>query len=444
MAKSRAEIFAALSREEQDEILKGLDAKELQALQYDWNFWGRPEQLEPEELRGNKKVWLILAGRGFGKTRTGAEWVRHKIETGQWGRVACVAPTASDIRDVMVEGESGLLSVAHPDFQPEWQPSKNKLTYPNGAVVLCYPATEPDRLRGPQFHGAWCDELAAWEHLEDPFNAWTQLQMTLRLGKAPKICATTTPRPIRLIRMLVEDPLTVVTKGSTYDNAANLAPDFIHAIETQYGNTRVGRQEIYADILDDAPGALWSRDIIERQRWKPDMGRRPHLVRIVMGIDPAISNSEDSDETGIVIVGRDANDQGHVLADVSIAGSPDEWGQAAVRAYRDFSVDRIVGEVNQGGDMVEHVIKTIDNNLPFKAVRATRGKLKRAEPVSALYEQGRVWHHGQFPLLEDQMSRFTPDGEFDASPDRADALIWALTDCMLLKRDPVPFVKVRF
>lgn len=443
MSSSRAEVFAALSRKEQEAIVEGMDAKDIQELQYDWNFWGRPKQLEPADM-ASKRTWLILAGRGFGKTRTGAEWIRTKIESGQWGRVACLAPVASDIRDVMVEGESGILATAHPNFRPEWMPSKNKLEYPNGAVVLCYPATEPDRLRGPQFYGAWCDELAAWDHLDDPFNAWTQLQLGLRLGKSPKICVTTTPRPIRMIRMLAEDEQTTITKGSTYDNKANLAPDFIHSIEQQYGGTRVGRQEIDGDILDDAPGALWTRHTIEKQRWTSALGKRPHMQRVVMGIDPATTNNEDSDETGIVIVAKDVTGQGHVLADLSMSGSPDEWARAAIRGYRDFAVDRIVGETNNGGDLIERVLRTVDASISYKSVRASRGKIKRAEPVAALYEQGRVWHQGQFPLLEDQMSRFTPDGEFDKSPDRADAMVWALTECMLIKRDPTPFVKVRF
>jgi len=356
--------------------------------------------------------------------------------------MACIAPTSSDVRDVMVEGESGILSVMPNHLRPEWWPSKNRLQFPKGQIVLCYPATEPDRLRGPQFEKAWLDELAAWDHLDDPYNAYTQVQMALRLGNNPQKVITTTPKPIPMLRKIAKNSRTVVTTGSTYDNANNLAKDFIISIEDQFKNTRVGRQEIYAEILDDAPGALWPRALIEKQRWREEFGHPPKMQRVVMGIDPATTNTEESDDTGIIIVGKGIDGQGFVLADASIHGTADEWGKAAIQAAEAFEVDRVVGEVNNGGDLIERVLKTYDPNIPFKAVRASRGKVKRAEPVSALYEQGRVWHLGMFPILEDQMSRFTPDGEFDSSPDHADALVWALTELMLLKREPKPFKKI--
>lgn len=440
MAESRAELLAALPEDRRKELLSGFTAEDIEALEYDWSFWGRPEQHEPKVAH---KVWLILAGRGWGKTRTGAETVRGW--TDEVPRIACIAPTSADARDVMVEGESGLLNIGLPDTRPEWQPSKNKLTYPNGAVVHFYPATEPDRLRGPQYYRAWCDELAAWPHLDEPYNAWVQLNLGLRLGLSPRTVITTTPRPIKLVRRLAEDPGTIITRGSTYDNAANLAQEFIETVEEQFQGTRVGRQEIYAEILDDVPGALWPRWLLERQRYDArEHGPAPkHFVRVVMGVDPATTNEESADETGIVVVAKDASGQGFVLADVSKKGTPDDWAQAVAKAAEDFSVDRIVGEVNNGGDLIERNIKTVNPNLPYKSVRASRGKVKRAEPVSALYEQRRVWHLGMFPELEDQMSRFTPDGEFDDSPDHADALVWALTELMLLKREPKPFKKIR-
>lgn len=440
MSQSRAEKFAKLPRAQQERMLARMTAEEVEALQWDWSFWGRPEQLPPA---GDWRNWLILAGRGFGKTRTGAEWIRMLVNSGKYGRLAGIAPTSSDIRDVMVEGESGILAVCPDHERPTWQPSKNRLEFPNGAIMLCYPATEPDRLRGPQFHAAWCDELAAWEHLEDPYNAWVQLGLGLRLGKSPRVTITTTPRPLKIVRRIAADPTTVITTGSTYDNKANLADEFISTIEEQFKGTRVGRQEIFAEILDDVPGALWPRDLIERQRWKSDYGRPPAMKRVVVAIDPAVNSDEDADETGIVVVGTDWSGQGFVLADVSTHGSSDTWGRAAIRAYTDFQADRIVGEVNNGGDLIEKVIKTKDPNAPFKSVRASRGKMKRAEPVSALYEQGRIWHLGMFPELEDQMSRFTPDEEFESSPDRADALVWGLTELMLLKRKPREFKKIR-
>lgn len=440
MSKSHAELLAELPEAKRNALLRDFTAEQIEALEYDWTFWGRPEQQEPSE---SHKVWLILAGRGWGKTRTGAETVRQWTE--EVPRIACVAPTSADARDVMVEGESGLLNIGPPAERPEWQPSKNKLTYPNGSVVHFYPATEPDRLRGPQYHRAWCDELAAWPHLDEPYNAWTQLNLGLRLGNSPRIVVTTTPRPIKLVRHLANEPSTIITRGSTYDNAANLAQEFISTIEEQFHGTRVGRQEIYAEILDDVPGALWPRWLLERQRYDArEQGAAPkHFVRVVLGVDPATTNDEGSDETGIVVVAKDPSGQAFVLADASMHGSPDEWASAVVRAAKAFDVDRVVGEVNNGGDLIERNIKTVDPNIPYKSVRASRGKIKRAEPVAALYEQRRVWHLGMFPELEDQMSRFTPDGEFDESPDHADALVWALTELMLLKREPRPFKKIR-
>lgn len=367
-----------------------------------------------------------MAGRGFGKTRCGAEWVREMAFKHPGCRIALVAETAADARRVMVEGESGILAISPPDFYPEYSPANRTLTWPNGSMAFTYNATQPDQLRGPQHHFAWADELAKWQFMQD---SWDQLQFGLRLGKNPKQVITTTPRPLNLLRKLKNDPNTYVTDGSTLDNSANLAEPFLNAILDKYGDTRFGRQEIQGELLEDIPGALWTRDAIDRNR------RREvptELQRIIVAIDPATSSDEKSDETGIICVGlardEDGYNRGYVLADRSLRGSPDEWAKAAVALYREFEADRIVAEKNQGGEMVEAVIRAVDRNVPVTLVHATRGKLVRAEPISALYEQNRVHHVGRFDQLEDQMCVFTAD--FDrgdnGSPDRMDALVWGL------------------
>ncbi|PZN08384.1 MAG: ATP-binding protein [Bacillota bacterium] len=398
-----------------------LSDEEAEALLYDWRFWARPKQLPPE---GPWRIWLILAGRGFGKTRTGAEWVREQVERHGRRRIAIVGRTAADVRDVMVEGESGILSISPPWFRPVYEPSKRRLTWPNGAIATLYSADEPDLLRGPQHDAAWADELAAWRRPE----AWDNLMFGLRLGPDPRVVVTTTPRPVKIIRDLLQDPTCVVTRGSTYENAANLAPAFLEQIISRYEGTRLGRQELYGEVLDDVPGALWQRKRIDELRVR----EAPELVRVVVAIDPAVTSEEGSDETGIVVAGRGVDGHAYVLADRSCRMSPDGWARRAVKAYYDFDGDRIVGEVNNGGDLVETVIRTVDPKVPYKAVRASRGKAVRAEPVAALYEQGKVHHVGTFEHLEDQLCQITPDGYQGAgSPDRADALVWALTELML-------------
>jgi phage terminase large subunit-like protein len=342
-------------------------------------------------------------------------------------RIALVAETAADARKVMVEGDSGILTISSPDFMPEYSPANRQLTWPNGSMAFTYNATQPDQLRGPQHHFAWCDELAKWQYMQD---SWDQLQFGLRLGTHPQQVVTTTPRPMDLIKKLINDPDTVVTRGRTYDNVGNLAGPFLKQIEERYGGTRLGRQELEGELLEDIPGALWTRSSI-------DLNRRPEapdeLQRIVVAVDPAISSEEGSDETGIVCVGlaRDADgyNRGYVLADRSLRGSPDEWARAAVALYREFDADRIIAEKNQGGDMVEAVIRAADRNVPVSLVHATRGKLVRAEPISALYEQNRVHHVGRFDELEDQMCSFSADYDRgnNKSPDRMDALVWGLT-----------------
>ncbi|MCH6587818.1 MAG: DNA-packaging protein [Proteobacteria bacterium] len=432
---SLAESLASLPASERKTLIAELSEADARGLIYDWRFWARPKQLAPPEsgAGGDWTTWLVLAGRGFGKTRCGAEWVRAQVcgttplARGQARRVALVAETAADARDVMIEGESGLLAVHPPEFRPLYQPSKRRLVWPNGARATLYNAIEPDQLRGPQHDLAWADELAKWRHAEA---TWDQLQFGLRLGARPRQCVTTTPRPIKTLKSLIEDPDTVITRGTSYENMANLAPAFIKRIIKRYEGTRLGRQELNAELLDDVPGALWTRARIDALR----VAKAPELVRVVVAVDPAAGSGDRSAETGIVVAGLGADGHGYVLDDASLRATPDAWGRAAVSAYRRWQADRIIGEVNHGGEMIEHVIRTVDENVSYKAVRASRGKARRAEPVAALDEQGKVHHVGAFPELEDQMCAMTADFERGAagfSPDRVDARVWALTELML-------------
>lgn len=328
----------------------------------------------------------------------------------------------------MVEGESGLLAVHPPDFRPTYSPSLRRITWPNGAVATLYNATEPDQLRGPQHDAAWCDELAKWRYCQE---TWDQLQFGLRLGDFPRTIITTTPRPLPLIRKLVADPKVAVTRGATWDNKANMPESFILEIEDKYAGTRLGRQELEGEILDDIPGALWTRESIDNYRLKDDV---PDLERIFVSVDPATSAEEGSDETGIVVVGyardKDGYARGYVLEDASMKGQPEEWAKKVVHLYRKHQADKIIAEKNQGGDMVSAVIKAVDRSVPIELVHASRGKYIRAEPISALYEQGRVHHVGRFDKLEDQMCLFSVDNLRSpnmGSPDRVDALVWGLT-----------------
>jgi phage terminase large subunit-like protein len=318
----------------------------------------------------------------------------------------------------MVEGESGLLSVAPPWARPVYTPSNRRLVWPNGAQATTYSAEEPDLLRGPQLNFAWSDEVAAWRYPD----AWDQLRFGLRLGASPRVCVTTTPRPVELLRRMMREPTTVVTRGSTYDNLSNLAPSFKAAILSKYEGTTLGRQEIHAEMLDEIPGALWTRATIDAAR----VSEVPRLSRVAVAVDPATTATEASDETGIVAAGVDATGQAYVLADCSLRASPDGWARAAVELYRRTKADRIVYEANQGGDMVATVLRHVDPNVPLRAVHASRGKRVRAEPIAALYEQGRVHHVGVHGLLEDQLCGWVPGAE--DSPDRLDALVWCLTE----------------
>lgn len=408
--------MSLLPDEQRRALLDDLSDEDCNDLLYDWRTWGRADQFAPP---GDWRTWLILAGRGWGKTRTGAEWVRAEVEAGKRGRLALIGATAADVRDVMVEGESGIMATARPSFRPVYEPSKRRLTWPNGAIATTYSADEPDRLRGPQHDGAWPDELAAWRYPE----ALDMLMFGLRLGSDPRSVVTTTPRPTKLIRELIAAPTTTVTTGSTYDNLANLAPAFAEQIIRKYEGTRLGRQELLAEILTDVPGALWTYAMLEDRRAAPD------LTRVVVAIDPAVTSGEDSDETGLIVAGLGIDGRGYVLADRSCRLSPDGWARRAVAAFDDHSADLVVAEVNNGGDMVEHTIKTIRKTLPYKKIHASRGKQTRAQPVAALYEQGRVSHVEVFSELEEQLTTWTP--ESGTSPDRLDALVWALTELMV-------------
>lgn len=388
-------------------------------------------------------MWLVQGGRGVGKTRIGAEWTCEQVQAGR-RRIALVAPIAADTRDVMIEGESGILAVCtgavkgpnqqpvgkiHPIGIPNYEPSKRRLTWPNGAMAFTYSSEEPERLRGPQHDAAWCDEIGAWKYATD---TWDMMLFGLRLGTDPRAVATTTPRPIELLRGnhqdrvgLINEPTTVITRGRTQDNIANLAPQFYADIVGKYQGTRLGRQELEGELLEDVPGALWQRSQLDALR----VDAAPDLIRVVVAIDPAMTSGEKADETGIVAAGKGVDDHWYVLADRSCRDTPDGWGRRAVGLHKELNGDRIAAEVNNGGEMVEHVLRTIDSEIPYKAVHASRGKRVRAEPIAALYEQGKVHHVGFFPQLEDQQCNFVPD-DYDGSPDRVDALVWALTELM--------------
>lgn len=424
-------LLSSLKSSEKDAFLKSLSKKELQALQYHWPLWARPNQLPPTVGNNGQmwRTWLLLAGRGFGKTRTGAEWIRWKVESGQSKRIGLIAPTTGDARDVIVEGDSGIMSVCPPWFQPEYQPSKRRIVWPNGALATVYAAEEPERLRGPQHDTIWADELCAWRYPQ----AWDMAMFGLRLGKNPQVCISTTPKPTKLIKELLRAPTTALSRGTSYDNRANLAPAFFDEIVRKYEGTRLGRQELEAEILEDVIGALWNRDNLDQHRLKKNAHDLGFYKRIVVAIDPAVTSGEDANETGIVVCGLGQDDQGYILDDQSGRYAPEQWARLAIRLYTNYSADRVVAEVNNGGDLVEATLRTVDKNVAFTAVRASRGKLVRAEPISALYEQGRVHHVGAFPALEDQMCMFTPDLDRASfgSPDRVDALVWGITELMV-------------
>jgi len=410
--------IASLPKEKRQRALAELTDEEALALWFDWrNEHARPTQVAPP---GNEwTVWFIMTGRGWGKTRSAAEFIREEVRDGRGHRVALVGETAGDVRDTMIEGESGILAISPPDECPKYEPSKRRLTWPNGAVGTTFSAEEPDQLRGPEHDLAWCDELAAWKYLR---KTWDNMLMGLRIGENPRCVATTTPRPLSVIREIIADKFTVVTRGTTYDNLANLAEPFRRKVIARFEGTRLGRQELRGELLDDVPGALWTRAMIDANR----VAEAPDLQRIVVAVDPAVTSGENSDETGIVVCGLGVDGEGYVLADYTGRMTPGDWAKRVVAAFDEHEADRVVAEVNNGGDLVEANVRTERLNVPYKAVHASRGKRARAEPVASLYEQGRVHHAGTFDDLEDQMCNFVPDTP--ESPDRVDALVWGITE----------------
>lgn len=417
------------------EVLQQLDPKKAEELRYNYRFWARPEQIPPEE--GDWNVFLALAGRGWGKTWAGAQWCREQVKLGK-RRIMAVAPTNADLERVLVKGESGFLAICwsgdktykgvHMGY-PEWSPTKRTLTWANGATVTFYSSEEPERLRGPQGDAAWLDEMCAWNKDRETYD---MLQFCLRLGKHPRIFITTTPKPTKLLRDIVKNPKTVVVRGSTFDNAANLADTYIEAVKAQYEGTRLGRQELYAEVLDESAGALWNRAMLEQ--CEVDVADPVEfaqtLARVVVSLDPAVSSNAESDMTGLVVAGIDINGVCYILEDATERLSPEGWATKAVELYHKYGADRLVYERNQGGDLVKYTLKTVDETVPLKAVHASRGKFARAEPVAALYERGKVKHLRGLDDLETQLTTWEPLGSI-GSPDRLDAMVWAVTELAL-------------
>lgn len=422
---SQAEYLALLPESERTDILSKLTDEQAYALLHDWNFWARPEQLPPKQWgKDGCFIWNVRAGRGFGKTRMSAEIFIRAVKDWGYKYPNLAGATAEDVRDIMIEGESGILACAPEDFKPKFIPSLKKLIWPNGVESHIYYGSEPDKARGPQSDFLWCDELAKWQRPEETFD---NLLMGLRLGSNPLCIVTSTPRPTRFLMELERRtdrqgrPCTITTRGRTQDNYRNLSPVFISTIISKYEGTRLGRQELEGEFLDDNPDALWKRSDIDQNRVRSI----PELSYVVVGVDPAATSKTGSDDTGIIVAGKDDNGHYYVLGDYTIHDTPQAWGTAAITAYHKHKANLIIGETNNGGEMVEHTLKTIDPTIPFKAVHASRGKATRAEPISALYEQGKVHHFGTFPELEDQLCEWVPGAE--KSPDRLDALVWALS-----------------
>lgn len=433
--RSGAAWLASATQADVDEFLAGLGENALLALPWMFEFWALPHQLPPA---GAWKSWVIMGGRGAGKTRAGAEWVRAQVEgarpldPGRAHRVALVGETFDQVREVMVFGESGILACSPPDRRPDWEAGRKRLVWPNGATAQVFSAHEPEALRGPQFDAAWVDELAKWKKAEE---AWDMLQFALRLGDHPQQVITTTPRNVGVLKAILSNPSTVVTHAPTEANRAYLAASFLQEVRARYAGTRLGRQELDGVLLEDVEGALWTTAQLEAAR----VDKAPELDRIVVAVDPAVTGTAASDECGIVVVGAVTKGpvqdwRAYVLLDASVKGKPTDWARAAIAAMEQFGAERLVAEVNQGGDLVESVIRQIDPLVPFRALRAARGKSARAEPVAALYEQGRVKHVKSAALgaLEDQMCRMTVQGfEGRGSPDRVDALVWALHELII-------------
>jgi phage terminase large subunit-like protein len=419
LMQSPAQFLASLSEQERREWLAKLSTEQVAQLRYNWEFWARPGQLAPE---GDWRTWLVLAGRGFGKTEIGANWVRQRVRDGA-KMIALVAETQKDLEEVMIPR---LLKVTPEKEAPDIRYKPVRVRWPTGAVAYGYNGTEPDQLRGPEFDTAWVDELAKYSKARE---TWDMLQFTMRRGN-PRVLVTTTPRPIPIIKDIMAKKGTATTRGRTLDNADNLAPEFIEDIMSKYAGTRLGRQELDGEIVDDVPGALWTREMLDRTR----VAEAPEMARVVIGVDPSGTGGADDegDPVGIVAAGRGIDGRGYLLCDDTCKLSPDAWARRAVTAYHRHQADRIVAERNFGGAMVQAVIKTADGSVPYKEVVASRGKAARAEPVAALFEQGRVSIVGSLPELEDEMVLMTSNGFVgEGSPNRVDAAVWALTEVML-------------
>ena len=441
MMPNRLDALADLSDAARADWYASLKEDEADVLGLYWPLWARAEQMPPTD---DWHTWLICAGRGFGKTRAGAEWVRAVARSDPEARIALVGASLGEVHSVMIEGESGILAVSPPDYAPQWEPSLRRLSWPGGARGYCYSAAEPEALRGPQHSHAWCDEIAKWDNAgERATAAWDNLQMGLRLGEHPRVAATTTPRAVPLVRRLLEESEAddvAVTRGTTWDNEGNLPTRFVNRMRRQFARTTLGRQELDGELLTDIEGALWTRAMLEECRTSPPPlqgrgsgGGADTLTRIVIGVDPPASAHGDA--CGIVVCGVDEEGLATVLADESVErASPEKWARAVARAAEKWEADRVIAEANQGGAMVESVLRAGEVSLPVKLVHASRGKAARAEPVAALYEAGRVRHAGLFAKLEDQLCGLIVGGGYEGpgrSPDRADALVWALTELML-------------
>lgn len=431
MMADQTEAGAELRRR----FCKNLSQTQKNRLDFIWEYSARDEQRPPP---GDWRVWMIMAGRGFGKTRSGAEWVLRIAEENPDARIALVSSSLAEARAVMVEGESGVLAICRPDARPNFEPSLHRIRFASGAQAQLFSAAEPEGLRGPQHSHAWCDEIGKWPLAhERATRCWENLQLGLRLGNNPRIVVTTTPRAVPLVKRLAEQAGSgsdvVISRGRTSDNAGNLPERFISAIASEFGGTQLARQEIDGELLEDIEGALWTRSLLENTR---ETGPMPERVRIVVAVDPPASS--DGDECGIIVAALGADGNGQVLADCSMGGaSPALWAQRVAETAREWKADRVVAEANQGGAMVESVLRAADQALPIKLVHASRGKVARAEPVAALYAAGRVRHVGLFARLEDQLCGMLVGGTYAGpgrSPDRADALVWALTELLLGRR----------